>query len=52
MLVRRDYCGAGVNTIKIFDDHMEFTNPGGLPHGLTVDDLLSDAYLCEKKAQA
>ena len=24
---------------------MEFTNPGGLPHGLTVDDLLSDAYV-------
>ncbi len=45
MLVHRDYCGAGVNTIKIFDDHMEFTNPGGLPHGLTVDDLLSDAYV-------
>lgn len=45
MLVHRDYCGAGVNTIKIFDDHMEFTNPGGLPHGLTVNDLLSDAYV-------
>jgi len=45
MLVHRDYCRAGVNTIKIFDDRMEFTNPGGLPHGLTVEDLLSDAYV-------
>ncbi len=45
MLVHRDYCGVGVNTIKIFDDRMEFTNPGGLPHGLTVNDLLSDAYV-------
>ena len=45
MLVHRDYCGTGVNTIKIFDARIEFTNPGGLPNGLTVNDLLSDSYV-------
>ena len=45
MLVHRDYRDSGgVNTIKIFDDRIEFTNPGGLPGGLTVGDLLSDRY--------
>ena len=44
MLIHRDYCAAGQNTIKIFDDRIEFSNPGGLPSGLTVDDLLSDNY--------
>ena len=29
---------------KIFDDRMEFTNPGGLSGGLTVADLLADRY--------
>lgn len=46
MLVHRDYCNPHItNTIKIFDDHMEFTNAGGLPEGLTIDDILSDDYI-------
>lgn len=46
MLVHRDYCNPHItNTIKIFDDHMEFTNAGGLPEGLTVEDILSDDYI-------
>ena len=45
MIVHRDYRNTGmVNTIKIFDDRMEFTNAGGLPRGLTVKKILSDAY--------
>ena len=45
MIVHRDYRNTGmVNTIKIFDDRMEFTNAGGLPQGLTVKKILSDAY--------
>ena len=45
MLVHRDYLDhGGVSIIKIFDDRMEFTNPGGLSGGLTVADLLADRY--------
>ena len=45
MLVHRDYRDhGGVSVIKIFDDRMEFTNPGGLSDGLTVADLLADRY--------
>ena len=44
MLIHRDYCALGQNTIKIFDDRMEFSNPGGLPFGMTVETLLSDNY--------
>ena len=46
MIVHRDYRNTSiVNTIKIFDDHMEFTNAGGLPAGLTMSDILSDNYI-------
>ncbi len=44
MLIHRDYCELGQNTIKIFDDRIEFSNPGGLPLGLTVEALISDNY--------
>ena len=50
MLVHRDYRNpGGVSLIKIFDDRMEFSNPGGLPDGLTVDDLLSDGYTTQAR---
>ena len=46
MLVHRDYCNPHItNTIKIFDNHIEFTNAGGLPAGLTIDQILSDNYI-------
>ena len=46
MLVHRDYCNPHItNTVKIFDDHIEFTNAGGLPDGLTVKQILSDNYI-------
>ena len=45
MIVHRDYHDlGGVNIIKIFDDRIEFTNPGGLLGGLSVTDLLADCY--------
>ena len=45
MIVHRDYRNTGmVNTVKIFDDHIDFTNAGGLPVGLTVKKIMSDAY--------
>jgi ATP-dependent DNA helicase RecG len=44
MIVHRDYRDSGDSIIKIFDDRMEFFNPGNLTDGLTVEHLLSDAY--------
>ncbi len=35
----RDYADSGNVLVKIFDDRLEVLNPGGLPAGMTVDDL-------------
>jgi ATP-dependent DNA helicase RecG len=35
----RDYADSGNVMVRIFDDRLEVSNPGGLPAGMTVDDL-------------
>lgn len=35
----RDYTSTANVQIRIFDDRLEIWNPGGLPEGMTVDDL-------------
>ncbi len=32
------------SVIKVFDDHIEFFNPGNLPDGLTVEQLIRGDY--------
>lgn len=44
MIVHRDYSDSSDSVIKIFNDHVEFFNPGKLLDGLTVGDLLSGNY--------
>ncbi len=44
MIVHRDYTHASESVIKIFDDHIEFYNPGILLGGLSVPQLLSGSY--------
>lgn len=44
MIVHRDYQDSGDSIIKMFDDRIEFFNPGRLTEGLTVAELLSDNY--------
>lgn len=44
MIVHRDYRDSGDSVIKIFDDRIEFFNPGKLDPGLTIEKLLSDNY--------
>jgi len=40
-VVHRDYFMSNRQTqIKIFDDYIWFHNPGGLPEGITIDDLM------------
>ncbi|GAH15758.1 unnamed protein product, partial [marine sediment metagenome] len=39
-LIHRDYFNiANFITIKVYDDHIWFFNPGGLPEGITVEQL-------------
>lgn len=38
-ICHRDYADSGNVLVKIFDGRLEVLNPGGLPAGLTVDDL-------------
>lgn len=39
-LIHRDYFNiANFITIKVYDDHIWFSNPGGLPEGITVEQL-------------
>jgi len=38
-ICHRDYADSGNVQVRIFDDRLEILNPGGLPEGLTVNDL-------------
>ena len=44
MIVHRDYRSTADSIVKIFDDKIEFYNPGTLPPEITVEDLLSNNY--------
>ena len=44
MIIHRDYRSASDSIVKIFDNHIEFYNPGKLPDSITVEDLLANQY--------
>ncbi|MCC5931160.1 MAG: putative DNA binding domain-containing protein [Cyclobacteriaceae bacterium] len=44
MIVHRDYRSSSDSIVKIFNDKIEFYNPGRLPDSITVEDLLSNNY--------
>jgi ATP-dependent DNA helicase RecG len=44
-IVHRDYRDSSDSVIKIFDDRIEFYNPGKLPEGLSIEKLLSGDYI-------
>jgi len=44
MIVHRDYRSASDSIVKIFDNRIEFYNPGRLPDEITVEDLLNNRY--------
>lgn len=45
MIVHRDYRSASDSVVKIFNNKIEFYNPGRLPENITVEDLLSNNYI-------
>ena len=49
MVVHRDYRESSGSIIKIFDDRIEFYNPGKLFGGLTIADLLSGNYISKSR---
>jgi ATP-dependent DNA helicase RecG len=44
MIIHREYRAISDSVVKIFDDKIEFYNPGKLPEDITIDDLLSGNY--------
>ena len=52
MIVHRDYHSPSESCIKVFEDHIEFFNPGRLMDGLTTDDLNSGNYLSTLRNKA
>jgi ATP-dependent DNA helicase RecG len=44
MIVHRDYRSANDSTIKVFDDRIEFFNPGALLDGLTIEQIKTGNY--------
>ena len=49
MVVHRDYRDSSASIIKIFDNRIEFYNPGKLYGGITVKDLLSGNYMSRSR---
>ena len=49
MIVHRDYRESSGSTIKIFDDRIEFYNPGKLFGGITMEDLLTNNYTSQAR---
>ncbi len=41
MIVHRDYRASADSTVKIFNERMEFYNPGSLPEGIVLEEILS-----------
>ena len=44
MIIHRDYRSSSDSIVKIFNDKIEFYNPGRLPDTISIDDLLSNNY--------
>ena len=49
MVAHRDYRDSSGSTIKIFDNRIEFYNPGKLFGGITIEDLKSGNYTSKSR---
>jgi ATP-dependent DNA helicase RecG len=46
MIVHRDY---GDSSVKVFDNHIEFFNPGSLPQSISIEQLISGDYTSQAR---
>ena len=46
LLVHRDYSFSASTLISIYDDRIEFTSIGGLPSGISLDDIMLGLSVC------
>ncbi len=44
MIIHRDYRSSSDSIVKVYNDKIEFFNPGSLPDSITIKDLLSNNY--------
>jgi len=44
MVIHRDYRSSSDSIVKVFDDRIEFYNPGRLPDSISIEDLLTNNY--------
>ena len=45
MIIHRDYTSSSDSIVKVFNDHILFFNPGGLPDSITIEQLLTNNYV-------
>src|SRR4030067_3665915 len=48
-IIHRDYTSTADSIIKVFDDKIQFFNPGGLPEGITIEKLLKGNYISDAR---
>jgi len=49
MVIHRDYTSSFDSVLKIFDDHIEFYNPGAAPSDIDLQHLLSNDYVSQPR---
>jgi ATP-dependent DNA helicase RecG len=45
MIIHRDYTSSSDSIVKVFNDHILFFNPGGLPDSISIEQLLTNNYV-------
>jgi ATP-dependent DNA helicase RecG len=48
-LIHRDYTALGDIQVRIYDDRLEIWNPGGLPEGVSTDDLRREGHISKPR---
>ena len=49
MIVHRDYMHYGDSSVKIYDNSIEFFNPGSLPDTITIEQLVQGNYISQTR---